>query len=534
MKKLLVIICFLVCASWVEGATYYIKNGGNDALDGLSDANAWETIGKISATSFSNGDIIQLKRGSVFSDDTLELITGNNITIQDYDTGAKPFINGDVVMPIWIHPASTISNLTIKNIDISGQDWQLTKDNNLQINNVSGVTIDGVIGDGHYGGNTSEGKTAIYISDDCNGDIVVTNCTLYNWGPTNILTGEIDLMGIVIEEQTAGTYTIANNTIHDIAADGVHLVDATVTGVVSGNTIYNCGENGIDVKGSSNVTIISNEFYREVAFTGGGGSGSGTNPHVNVHNGYTNSISYDCVVDGNYFHDGDASGVVTGSSTRLIVKNNRFENIKSSVFCGNPVNSLTIANNVIVNPVYRLTDTSYDSSGIYVNNGGTNVLVVNNTIINNTGTGLQPFTIACMIGAMIIKNNIVYQNYNSETAYAFWRVNCGAAPTINNNYWYNPANNVRTRYNSTTYSLADEAAWKASYTQDDFDTPDISTSTYIPNTTSPVIKAGVFVPGVHDQPGCKDMAWRDCNSMAIPIGAYMSTTIQPTMTGYPH
>lgn len=27
--------------------TYYVKNGGSDGADGLSDATAWETIGKV-------------------------------------------------------------------------------------------------------------------------------------------------------------------------------------------------------------------------------------------------------------------------------------------------------------------------------------------------------------------------------------------------------------------------------------------------------------------------------------------------------
>ena len=77
-------------------ATYYVKNGGNDGSDGLSDGNAWETIGKVNGEVFSAGDIIKFKRGSTWNE---ELIAdnagtgGNPVTYEDYDSGIKPTIN---------------------------------------------------------------------------------------------------------------------------------------------------------------------------------------------------------------------------------------------------------------------------------------------------------------------------------------------------------------------------------------------------------------------------------------------------------
>jgi len=105
----------------VFSATYYIKNGGDNGKNGLSDGNAWATIGKVNSTSFSNTDIIQLKRGSTFTDATLTLDSTSRgvsgITIQDYGTGNKPRIDGNSVRPISINHA--LVDLTIKNIDIS-------------------------------------------------------------------------------------------------------------------------------------------------------------------------------------------------------------------------------------------------------------------------------------------------------------------------------------------------------------------------------------------------------------------------------
>ena len=49
MKNLIYIILLFPFIN-ILGTNYYIKNGGNDGLDGLSDANAWETINKINTT----------------------------------------------------------------------------------------------------------------------------------------------------------------------------------------------------------------------------------------------------------------------------------------------------------------------------------------------------------------------------------------------------------------------------------------------------------------------------------------------------
>lgn len=75
---------------------YYVKNGGNDDLDGLSDTNAWETITKVNATTFSAGDTINFKRGSTWSGTELWCdnsgTSENYIIYQAYDSGNKPII----------------------------------------------------------------------------------------------------------------------------------------------------------------------------------------------------------------------------------------------------------------------------------------------------------------------------------------------------------------------------------------------------------------------------------------------------------
>ena len=52
-----------------------------------------------------------------------------------------------------IHIEESIRNLTIRNINISGQDWTKANANNILLKNVENITIDGVEGNGHKGSN---------------------------------------------------------------------------------------------------------------------------------------------------------------------------------------------------------------------------------------------------------------------------------------------------------------------------------------------------------------------------------------------
>ena len=50
--------------SLAQAANYYVDaSNGNDNWDGLSPANAWETIAKVNSMSFQSGDFILFKRG---------------------------------------------------------------------------------------------------------------------------------------------------------------------------------------------------------------------------------------------------------------------------------------------------------------------------------------------------------------------------------------------------------------------------------------------------------------------------------------
>jgi hypothetical protein len=123
-------------------ATYYVKNGGSDSADGLSDANAWATVTKVNTfsdtTGFAAGDSILFKRGDIFvlihstegTDPYDNCVyygqglwiqqsgtSGSRIIIGAYGTGARPIITGRCSIPGW----STSGNWT----NTSGNIWRM-------------------------------------------------------------------------------------------------------------------------------------------------------------------------------------------------------------------------------------------------------------------------------------------------------------------------------------------------------------------------------------------------------------------------
>lgn len=99
MKKIWFLFVWLLCPAFLAHATsYYIKNGGNDNLDGHSDVNAWASFTRINATQLSAGDAVYLKCGSTWTGPlhppTAKGTAVAHITLTSYGSGNMPVING--------------------------------------------------------------------------------------------------------------------------------------------------------------------------------------------------------------------------------------------------------------------------------------------------------------------------------------------------------------------------------------------------------------------------------------------------------
>lgn len=449
---------------------YYVKNSGDDMATGLSDLSAWKTISRVNRTKFSDGDTVCLKRGDTFSDSTFKSPGVNNFTIQDYGNGPKPHLNGNIIKPITIEPSKSIQNLTIKNIDISGQDWMIEKGSNMTIKNVHGVILDNISGNGHLNGKTSIGKTAITLTE-CSGEIVIKNCQLSNWGPLGLPKLSKDFMGIALISINEGSYDISNNVIHNVNADCVHLYHNTAKGFVHHNTLYNGGEDSIDVKGTHNTEIYENEFYRTDDFTGEGGSGSGGLPTLIVVHEGNGKEAKNTVIRDNKFHGGDAVGIKIGGAGNTAIYRNYFEKLRGAINIMNRSQDTIIHHNIIVNPKSRKGYKDMDGGCIYENNSYSGTNIYNNTIYDDLGLCKHLISIASC-NKTTIKNNIVYQRNRDEHAYCFYFWPYGKDPVVQNNCWYNELSSNRVKYRNVQYIEKNLDSWRRlGHANDTFENP---------------------------------------------------------------
>lgn len=87
----------VVMALQADAASYYVSNSsGNDSNAGTSSSAPWKTLAKVSAKVFAAGDTIYLKRGDVWTGETLYARGGGQsarITVSPYGTGDRPMIS---------------------------------------------------------------------------------------------------------------------------------------------------------------------------------------------------------------------------------------------------------------------------------------------------------------------------------------------------------------------------------------------------------------------------------------------------------
>ena len=83
---------------------YYVKNDGDDDKSGTSDDNAWKTIAKVNASSFTAGDSIKFNKGDTWREQLVPPSSGSSgspITFSYYGTGNAPIIKGSDLVTGW-------------------------------------------------------------------------------------------------------------------------------------------------------------------------------------------------------------------------------------------------------------------------------------------------------------------------------------------------------------------------------------------------------------------------------------------------
>ena len=123
MKKLLS-LPFLFIFIYCNATNYYVKNGGSDSANGLSDATAWATPSKVtsSMSKFQPGDSILFKKGSTWTNASITIgragIAGKNIIISSFGSGAKPVLSAQAGMAVISLSAAGRGYWTVDDLDL--------------------------------------------------------------------------------------------------------------------------------------------------------------------------------------------------------------------------------------------------------------------------------------------------------------------------------------------------------------------------------------------------------------------------------
>lgn len=485
-KNILCSSLLLLLVNSAFATDYYIKSGGDDGSAGTSDGAAWATIAKINdfaeATGFQDGDTINFNRGDTWQSDEAIGHDGSAIswgtivglTIQDYGTGDLPRIDCNTQRGLYIY-GENVSNLTVKNIDFSGMDWNST-DPLVWFISVNGVTMDGVYIDGHVGA-SSYARHEMFVKFSCaEGAIEIKNSTFKNnykdtfantlsaWGATD---------GALLEfwvvnggaGKVSGAVSIHDNTFSQAYSDCIQFAGTRSGANIYDNTFLEWGEQAIDLKGSQYVNIYQNHM----SWNGFGSSAGESSWGASIIGGqpseyFDGGIGYFYIYS-NDFYDSNLNGMHFGSAYTLNVYDNYFKDI------GLPfVKQTNGSNQHFYNNVIELTETigsstqldAYPDAAIVIREGGTGNTVYNNTIYishSDYEYGIHVYNNA----GVTIQNNVIQMARDSSSVYPLY--SNSSAITVDHNVFYGAHAN-RVYWAGTAYTTANFSTWAASHTGD--------------------------------------------------------------------
>lgn len=321
-------------AAAATGTTYYVDcSGGADARAGTSPDTAWQSLAKVSATTFQPGDSVLLKSGCTWTGQLWPKGSGTTaepITVDSYGSGAQPAIAGGGRVADAVKLFNQ-SSWTIRGIDVSNtapatgtpganladlRGIHVTGDDSQRLGHVlvDGVTVHDVTGEVNWiGGDTADDATGVHFQTGWDrskktGGIVfdttvpdpanppATPTTLDDITVQHSTISNTSFAGIVVKQYTGdapsatatgwGTRTSAsdaafaphtNVSIHDnfISQAGT---DYGCNGVyltdvrhatVDHNVVHHAGTSGIETYFADDVTIQHNEVYGTVKKAGG-------------------------------------------------------------------------------------------------------------------------------------------------------------------------------------------------------------------------------------------------------------------------
>ncbi len=405
------------------GITYYMNAvEGSDLNSGLSPSQAWKTLGKVNAFSFTPGSRILFKAGQVWTGRLYPKGSGspgNPIIIDMYGTGSKPLINGNGltgtgVVYLYNQQYWEISNLEIINDAATGGDRRgvrIEAENfgtarHIFLKNLLIHNIKGLVGQGRPEKRTSGIGFAIVsagLTETHFDSIMVEDCVIHSCENQGIITECVEGDGYdpYTPEWNAIKITnavIRNNTIYNISKNAM-IIRLFESGVVERNVCYNTA-NGISGNTMFTASCYGTVFQYNEGFDNHSPDADGSMYDADLRSPAT-------VWQYSYSHN-NAHGLfwtcTVQADANVVCRYNISQNDQGIIFCINyPVTSVHVYNNTVYIPPYL------------------SPVVISER--NNGGGGSRTYT---------FRNNLIY-NLSATTSYLF---TSGYNRTIDYNCFY--------------------------------------------------------------------------------------------------
>ena len=336
-----------------NGKKYYVSASGNDDFDGLSENTAIKTLDAVNKLELVPGDSVLFKKGDKFNGeirfDGLRGSDDNPITFASYgDENTKPVIESNSTVMLF----EKCDNIVVRDLEVNVIGLDRLAENtvcytgihfsynyvgkekykNVYIcdntvlgnglsSNVMGITVDGT--------ENTVSSTPQYVLTTC----YITGNEVANLGRSGIHSGGWLSNEKVNQNQAKLDYFkdfhFDNNVVHHVGCMGIYIAACT-NSTINRNLIYDAGaydqnqlmegECGIMALGTDNCQIMFNECYN-IYDSKTGYDAMGIDIDWNTNN---------VLVQYNYLHDCQGSGIGTMANQNSYILNNRVENNKGA------------------------------------------------------------------------------------------------------------------------------------------------------------------------------------------------------------
>jgi len=475
-------------------AIYYVKNGGSDALDGLSDGNAWATISKVNSTSLNAGDVVLFKCGSewreILANNTYSGNSAAYIRYGSYSTGSKPIINGADVVTTWTNYSGNIwyANCPVLNTGT----WGTNYDRVVVVDNVLYTQV----------GSLVEVVSANQYFINKSGSPHV--CYLYSTTDPDTKTVQISARHYCIAIVNSIYIYIENIEVKYAGHSGIYLYTTTGAGEIDSYSIVNsCTAYGNRIAGvmcdngysMTNITNCTSTYNGNGYYSWGDSADHSSDDNIFSHCYAGYNIAYPnsgtCLMtDGHGFGIYKCHGVIVeycettndnygiiidcgGELCDFVARYNYVHNTKSNT------PGICIGNNAATGSVhyayYNLVTRTgagdtYGMLGHCITAGGSTgnrtVYIFNNTVYQDStsnGAGITCYGGTNPGNYVYIKNNIIYSN-NSVATLMYIQAG-GTGSQIDYNQYYAPLDSTNLfGFVSSFYN--DLASWRTATAQE--------------------------------------------------------------------